>query len=105
MDVDVTTTQSNRTPDPDREHLIHEGRCFYCKEQGHLSRECPVKKKRNANTTGTTRVRVTETSEVAATNTPTSSKPTNEEIAKALKAMSDEERGKLAESLSQDLSF
>jgi Zinc knuckle len=45
MDVDVTTTQTGRTPDPDREHLIREGRCFYCKEQGHLSRECPVKKK------------------------------------------------------------
>jgi Zinc knuckle len=43
MDVDVTTT--NRTPDPDRKRLIREGRCFYCKEQGHLSRECPVKKK------------------------------------------------------------
>jgi Zinc knuckle len=104
MDVDVTTT--NRTPDPDRERLIREGRCFYCKEQGHLSRECPVKKKRNANATGTTRTRVTETSEVTTTPAPTSSKElSNAEVAKALKAMTDEERGKLAEFLSQDPSF
>jgi Zinc knuckle len=104
MDIDVTTTQSNRTPDPDHENLICEGCCFYCKEQGHLSRECPKKKKQN--TAGTTRARVTETSEVTATTTLTSSnKPTNEEVAKTLKAMSDEECGKLAKSLSQDPSF
>jgi Zinc knuckle len=104
MDVDVTTTQSNRTPDPDRERLIREGHCFYCKEQGHLSRECPKKKKQNI--AGTTRARVTETTEVTATPTTTSpDKLTNTEVAKALKAMSDEERGKLAEYLSQDPSF
>jgi Zinc knuckle len=104
MDVDITTTQNNRIPDPDREQLIREGHCFYCKEQGHLSRECPIKKKQNA--TSTTRACVTETSEVAATTTTTSSdKLSNMEVAKALKAMSDEERGKLAEFLSQDSSF
>jgi Zinc knuckle len=104
MDVDVTTT--NCTPDPDRERLICEGRCFYCKEQGHLSRECPVKKKRNDNATGPARARVTKIPKVTTTPTPTSSKElSNEEVAKALKAMSDEERGKLAEFLSQDLSF
>jgi Zinc knuckle len=104
MDVDVTTTQSNRTPDPDRERLIREGHCFYCKEQGHLSRECPVKKKRNANATGTTCAHVAETSEANPTPTP-SKELSNAEVAKALKAMSDDERGKLAEFLSQDLSF
>jgi hypothetical protein len=50
--------------------------------------------------------RVTETSEITTTPTPTSSKElSNAEVAKALKAMSDEECGKLAEFLSQDPSF
>jgi hypothetical protein len=50
--------------------------------------------------------RVTETSEVIMTSAPTSSnKPMNEEVAKTLRAMSDEEHGKLAKFLSQDPSF
>ena len=28
----------------ERETLMKEGRCFYCKEQGHMTRECPKKK-------------------------------------------------------------
>ena len=31
--------------DEERIRLVKEGKCFYCKESGHLSRECPVKKR------------------------------------------------------------
>ncbi|RXW12141.1 hypothetical protein EST38_g13713 [Candolleomyces aberdarensis] len=30
--------------DADRERFRREGRCFYCKEIGHISRDCPVPK-------------------------------------------------------------
>jgi hypothetical protein len=31
----------------EREKLLKEGRCFYCKEQGHVNKDCPKKKNRN----------------------------------------------------------
>ncbi len=38
MDIDAMSTE-------ERQPLIKNGSCFYCKKQGHISRECPEKKK------------------------------------------------------------
>jgi Zinc knuckle len=45
MDIDVTRTDSAKADEKQR--LRREGRCFFCKEQGHLSRDCPKKKGQN----------------------------------------------------------
>jgi Retrotransposon gag protein/Zinc knuckle len=42
MDIDATRTDSVKADEKQR--LRKEGRCFFCKEQGHLSRDCPKKK-------------------------------------------------------------
>eukprot|EP01135_Chromosphaera_perkinsii_P007664 Nk52_evm1s920 gene=Nk52_evmTU1s920 len=35
-----------------RETLRREGRCFYCREKGHLLNDCPRRKRRNPNGSG-----------------------------------------------------
>ena len=40
MDVDVMTLE-------ERSSLMKKGACFYCKERGHISKECPKKQNRN----------------------------------------------------------
>ena len=47
MDVDVV--QTGRMSNKERQKLIKEGHCFYCKDVGHLSRECPKKPKPRTN--------------------------------------------------------
>jgi Zinc knuckle len=48
MDVDVV--QTGHMSNKERQKLIKEGRCFYCKDVGHLSQECPKKPKPRTNT-------------------------------------------------------
>jgi hypothetical protein len=47
MDVDVV--QTGHMSNKERQKLIKEGRCFYCKDVGHLSQECPKKPKPRTN--------------------------------------------------------
>jgi hypothetical protein len=28
----------------DRQELLKDGKCFYCKQKGHMARDCPIKK-------------------------------------------------------------
>jgi Zinc knuckle len=42
MDVDAITTQ-NPLSEEEKKRLMAEGRCFFCKQQGHMSRNCPKK--------------------------------------------------------------
>jgi hypothetical protein len=47
MDVDppaYTNLRQART-EADKDRLRIKGQCFYCKRQGHMSRDCPLKKK------------------------------------------------------------
>lgn len=37
IEIDALTVEQRK--------LMQEGKCFYCKEQGHISRECPKKMK------------------------------------------------------------
>jgi hypothetical protein len=41
MDVDLA--EVGRMSDDERKKLRTEGRCFFCKAQGHMSRQCPKK--------------------------------------------------------------
>jgi Retrotransposon gag protein/Zinc knuckle len=45
MDVDVISTQ-NPLSEEERKRLMTEGWCFFCKQQGHMSRNCPKKPSR-----------------------------------------------------------
>ena len=40
-----TPRPSSYMTDEEKERLSREGRCFFCKEHGHLSRDCELKKK------------------------------------------------------------
>src|ERR1700742_818190 len=43
MDVDVART--SRLLDKERKALVAEGKCFHCKQKGHLFRDCPTRPK------------------------------------------------------------
>src|SRR5882762_9617505 len=45
MEVDALKT--DKLSKEEREKLSKEGRCFQCKKQGHMSRDCPDKKKKS----------------------------------------------------------
>ena len=48
MDVDaITTTAINEMTEAEKKKLRAEGRCFHCKNQGHISRYCPKKRRGN----------------------------------------------------------
>jgi Retrotransposon gag protein/Zinc knuckle len=42
MDVDAISTR-NPLSEEEKRHLMTEGQCFFCKQQGHMSRNCPKK--------------------------------------------------------------
>jgi hypothetical protein len=45
MDVDATTIPFQKLTDADREKYRKEGRCFWCREKGHMARNCPKNNK------------------------------------------------------------
>ena len=46
--VEIDTIRKGKLTDQEREHLRKISRCFFCREIGHLSRNCPKKKRINA---------------------------------------------------------
>jgi Zinc knuckle len=46
MDVDAINTR-NPLSEEEKKRLMAEGRCFFCKQQGHMSRNCPKKPSRS----------------------------------------------------------
>jgi hypothetical protein len=42
MDVDAISTR-NPLSEEEKQQLMAEGQCFFCKQQGHMSRHCPKK--------------------------------------------------------------
>ena len=77
--MDVDTTQIDATYTEEQKQLMKEGRCFFCKKQGHLRRSCPDQRRR-------AQQKPTEARETTA-----EVKPIDEKAAarKALKALKD----------------
>ena len=48
--MQVDTLHKVATNDAEKKRLHDEGRCFYCRDKGHISRMCPKKKKTNPGT-------------------------------------------------------
>ena len=97
MEVDNATGQTNfkkLTPE-ERAQLTKEGRCFRCRLQGHMARDCPKNSNRNANTN----TREATTSNKDANPPPTTTTSTNstkltraQQIRALEEAMEEEER-------------
>jgi hypothetical protein len=106
MDVDVVQGQGQgqRMTDDERQRLIQEGRCFFCKERGHLSNTC-LKKRACANTP--VHARITEVVEtVNETVNATTGTPNALELAGYLQGLSKNDKAKvLEEILKSDSSF
>ena len=88
MDVDATTTTNFKKLTPEeRAQLAKEGRCFRCRLQGHVARNCP----KNVTNNNQTKVRETTTDKLADTTAPL--KLTKAQQIRALEeSMAEEER-------------
>ena len=100
MEVDSATGQSNfkkLTPE-ERAQLAKEGRCFRCRLQGHMARDCPKNSNQSSNANAretTTNDKDNKSPSKTPTNTEntTSTKLTQAQQIRALEeAMEDEER-------------
>ena len=99
MDVDaVNATPFKRLTPEERAQLAKEGRCFRCRLQGHMARDCPKNKNPVARTTDTAATTATTTpgdkpSSPAPAPPPAKSKLTHAQQIRALEeAMEEEER-------------
>ena len=96
MEVDSTTGTNNfkkLTPE-ERAQLAKEGRCFRCRLQGHMARDCPKNTNRslNSNARETTAETKTPDPPTATSKTPTTKLTRAQQIRALEEAMDDEER-------------
>jgi len=116
--MDVDNVRLGPLTDEERKKLSAEGRCFRCRLQGHMSRNCPKRQQGSQSNTGQTEIksknRITEIVDdrddasetgsdqtVTTTRSSTSSKPTRinvtkmlpDEVVRALEGLTKEERG------------
>ena len=97
MDIDRTQL------DPaEKEKLLKSGSCFQCKKQGHLSRECPLKKDKGkaAISEATTEPTPPTKKKGKVTQSSKDKPPSYDSLAKQISACSMEDWQKLLESLS-----
>ena len=112
MEVDSATGQTNvkkLTPE-ERTQLAKEGRCFRCRLQGHMARDCPKNSNRNFNSNAretTTENKTTDSSKTPPTTNPTNpTKLTRAQQIRALEeAMEDEERATYLDSRDMGADF
>ena len=105
MDVDLAELGKGRLSKAKRKRLQTEGRCFFCKAQGHMSHQCPKKGGCTRNTQNLNHPRpvATQTTEVDE-NAPVSANavattPDRKAILKGILGMSAEERTQLLDEL------
>jgi hypothetical protein len=103
MDVDtIQATQLGRLSPEEQRCLRNEGRCFFCKQQGHISHACPKKGRTGAgNPQSQARPTMARTTEVIEAPTAVNATaPLNRQaIMKGLQGLSAEERGYLLDEL------
>ena len=110
MEVDNVTGQSNfkkLTPE-ERAQLAKEGRCFRCRLQGHMARDCPKNSNRNPNSNAreTTTENKTDSPPPKGAAAPTTQKLTRaQQICALEEAMEDEERATYLDSRDMGADF
>ena len=113
MEVDNVMGQSNfkkLTPE-ERAQLAKEGRCFRCRLQGHMARDCPKNSNRNPNSTARETTTENNTTNSSSKTLPTpnptdSTKLTRAQQIRALEeAMEDEERATYLDSRDMGADF
>src|ERR1700749_2029292 len=107
MQVDtVTTTEINATrtrlTPKLRKRLRREGKCFYCREKGHTSFDCPELAKQKKAKQKQTQARVTEVAETS-TKDDTETKPIDPcmGLAKKISNLTDDQRHNLFSAIEQ----
>jgi hypothetical protein len=105
MDVDLAELGRGRLSEAERKKLQTEGRCFFCKAQGHMSRQCPKKGGRTGNAQNPIRPRpvAAQTTEIEE-NAPIGANavveaPDRKAVLKGILGMSAEERTQLLDEL------
>ena len=105
MDVDLAELGRGRLSETEQKKLQTEGRCFFCKAQGHMSRQCPKKGGRTRGMQNPVRPQpiAAQTTEVEG-NAPVSANavaetPDRKAILKGILGMSAEERTQLLDEL------
>ncbi len=104
MDVDATSTSRTPAPplkkltDEERKKLSAKGRCFRCRQQGHMARLCPTRDAQgNTTPRPNAAVHTTNTnpakSEPDKTESPRPPLSKAQQIAAIEKSMTEEERG------------
>ena len=105
MDVDLAELGKGRMSEAKRKRLQVEERCFFCKAQGHMSRQCPKKGGCTGNTQNPVHPRpvAAQTTEIdedapVSTNTVVTT-PDRKAVLKGILGMSAEERTQLLDEL------
>ena len=75
MEVDGTTIPFQKLTDEERIQYRKEGRCFRCRQQGHMASRCPKNANRNTSNQTNTTVRETTTTTTTPTTTVTTTPP------------------------------
>jgi hypothetical protein len=110
MDIDVVSTAINVMSYEERGEYLRKGLCFNCKQPGHVSRDCPNKKKsyQNQNDKCTFAPRNDNRAPSPRSNNPfqnvhdTIKKPGPREINKMIRALTIEERDEMFEMAEAD---
>ena len=100
MDVDATTTTNFKKLTPEEcAQLAREGRCFRCRLQGHMARNCPKN-------TGNSQTKARETTTDKPTDTTTTPKLTKAQQIHVLEeSMAEEERAEYLDARDMGLDF
>ena len=105
MDVNIAELGKGRLSKAEQKKLQTEGRCFFCKAQGHMSHQCPKKGGRTGNAQNPTRpqpiaaqtIEINEDAPVSAN--AVAAIPDKKAVLKGILGMSAEERTQLLDEL------
>ena len=107
MEVDSATGVTNfkkLTPE-ERTQLTKEGRCFRCRLQGHMARDCPKNTNRKLNSSVREATTETKPPDPPTTSTPTTKLTRAQQIRALEEAMEDEERATYLDSRDMGADF